>query len=293
MDCSRFPPGLKELVAKMADKDFRKRPTAKQALNDPYFQKLSDAEEREPLDADMVQALVKAAGRTDVQNMIALELAGQKNLGQMKEMNAFFRQLDKDDDGTVEAGEAKEILVQCGLPGDAVSKLIDVLTGANGKIKYSEFMARMISSQESVSSSSLAEVFQSIDTDGSGTLSRSEIEGLMSHKNMSSLLAGRTPDDLVAEMDQNGDGVVTFEEFRLTMLGEAPRPTSGYAVGQAVEYFSASYGKWVPCEITAVDPKSGRVQISVKPGAWLNLQIQSSNLRKPGGGKGAGRGGYN
>jgi len=292
MDCSKFPPGLREIVQQMAEKDFRKRPTAKQCVESSYFSTLSDQEESEPLDRGMIQNLVKAAERTATQNLIAMEIADSKNLGQMKELNRLFRQLDKDDDGTVDATEAVEVLTQFGLPQAACQSVLDSLVGDDGKITYSEFMAKMIASQETMSASTLSEVFQSIDKDGSGTLSRDEIEALMSHKHLAKLLEGRSSSDLVQEMDCNGDGEISFEEFRSAMLGNtSPSKAQAYfAVGDKAEYFSASYGKWIPCDIT--DVKKGHVQISVKPGAWLNAQQQTSNLRTPGSGKGAGRGGY-
>jgi calcium-dependent protein kinase len=291
MDCSRFPPGLKEVVQQMATKDFRQRPSAKQVLESAYFRGLASMEDKEPLDNSMIQGLVKASQRSAAQNMMALELSSQKNLGQMKQLNALFRQLDGDGDGTVKADEATEVLAKMGLPADACQKLMDALVGDDGKIKYSEFMAKMIASQESMSAASLSEAFNSIDKDHSGSLNRAEIAELMTHKNMASIVEGRSADDLLQEMDQNGDGEISFDEFKRTMLGETARPKANFSEGDDTEYYSASYGKWIPCKITAVDPH-GRVQISVKPGAWLDAAMQSSSLRKPGGGKGGGKGGY-
>jgi len=287
MDCSRFPPGLREIVQAMAQKDFRKRPTAKQVQQQPYFQRLSNMEENQAIDPAMVQKMVDAAKRSACQNMIALELGSKQNLGQMKEMNKLFRQLDGDDDGTVESEEALQVLVNVGLPSSSARQLVDSLIGGDGKIHYSEFMGRMMGSQEAMTAQALGEVFQSLDTDQSGSLGRAEIAELMSRKGMNSLLEGRSPDDLLAEMDGDGDGVVTFAEFKRAMLGD-PKPSSGFGNGENVEYYSASYGKWVPCQIIAVE--NGRVQVSVKPGAWMDQQVQTRSLRKAGGGGG---GGYN
>jgi len=288
MDCSKFPPGLRELVQRMAAKDFRKRPTAKEALADRYFATLSEQEESEALDSGMIQNLIKAGSRTSAQNLIAMEIAESKNLGQMKEMNKLFRQLDKDDDGSVGKDEAVEVLRQCGLPEASCQKVLENLVGPDGKISYSEFMAKMISSQESLSSETLSSAFISIDKDHSGTLSRSEIQELMSDTHLAKLMEGRSADQILNEMDENGDGKVTFAEFRHAMLGGSSHNQSGFAKGDKAEYFSASNGKWVPCEITAVRPKTGHVQVNCKPGAWLDPHQQASMLRK----HGAGKGGY-
>lgn len=50
-------------------------------------------------------------------------------------------------------------------------------------------------------------------------------------------------------------------------------------VGQAVEYFSASAGRWIPCEVTMVDAEQS-VQLDVKPGVWIPRRHQLSRLRR-------------
>jgi calcium-dependent protein kinase len=288
MDCSRFPPGMKEVIQQMAEKDFRRRPTAKQACQSSYFSRLSEQEEATPLDAKMIDAMVGAANRSTAQNLVAMEMASKNNLGQMKRMNTLFRQLDKDDDGTVETNESIEVLVGLGYSADNAKQVIDSIVGSDGKIHYSEFMGRMIAAQETLSGQALAECFQQLDMDGNGTLDRREIQELMSHKNMNSLLEGRTADDLIAEMDGDGDGKVDFQEFQRVMLGSS-KPQSGFAVGDDALYNSVSANKWIPCKI--IKAERGNVQINVKPGQWLPPPLQATHLRKPGGGRGGG-GGY-
>jgi len=267
----------------MAEKDFRRRPTAAEVHASAYFQNLSNAEEAQPLDEEMVNNLVRAATRTDAQNLIALKIADGQNLGQMKEMNELFRQLDGDDDGTVESGEAMQVMTKCGLDAATAQQLVDSIIGSDGKIRYSEFMGRMISSKQALNSNTLSAVFRDIDTDGSGTLNRSELEQLMGAKNMESLMEGRSADDLLAEMDANGDGVISFQEFCSAMLGSGKK--DGFSVGDAVQYHSPSAGSWIDCQVTEVHP-SGAIQINVKPGAWLKREIVDSRIRKAGRGGG-------
>jgi len=276
MDCSRFPPGLKELVEQMAAKDFRKRPTAQQVVQSSYFQTLSTTG-TQPLAPEMVKNLHTAARRTSTQNIIALEMANRKNLGQMKSLNDLFRTFDKDGDGSVGKDEASQALHSMGFNVSECAKMVDSLVGDDGKMKYSEFMARMIASQEAMSSSELAEVFQSLDTDGNGTLCRSELNELLKKPNMASLVDGRSAEDLIAEMDIDGDGVVGFEEFRRAMLGDSATASCHFSKGDVAEYYSRSQGGWIPCKIIEVDRRSGKVQVNVKPGAWVR---PDSDVRK-------------
>jgi len=57
-----------------------------------------------------------------------------------------------------------------------------------------------------------------------------------------------------------------------------PEP-AGWSVGDRVEYWSSSYKKWIPAEVTHVDGDG--IQISVKPGHTFHRDEQSSKLRRP------------
>lgn len=46
-----------------------------------------------------------------------------------------------------------------------------------------------------------------------------------------------------------------------------------------LEYYSTTYGQWVPTTITATDAETGAVELSVKPGAWLTPEEKSKKLR--------------
>jgi calcium-dependent protein kinase len=276
MNCSQFPAGLQEIVQAMASKDFRQRPTAKDVCNSAYFQKLSDYEEGQPIDEKLVRGLVKAAEQNVAQNMVALLIAEQRNLGQMKTLNNLFRQLDQSDNGKITADDARQALKQVGL-GDIAQKVVDSF-GGDGEIMYTEFMAKMIVAQEGFTKSSLAEAFKSMDKDGSGMLSRDEIKEVLTHKNMESITDERSVDSLMELMDLNGDGVISFSEFAAVMIGKPPRAQSRFSQGETVEYRSASLGKWIPAKIVSVSAH-GRVQIDVKPGAWFDADLQSSSLR--------------
>jgi len=46
-----------------------------------------------------------------------------------------------------------------------------------------------------------------------------------------------------------------------------------------LEYFSGSFGKWIPVDITAENPETGSLQINAKPGVWLSLADCKRKLR--------------
>jgi len=280
MDCSRFPPGLRELTGRMAVKDFRQRPTAREALADAFFQSLSHR--GQPLEAETLHALRQATDKRSIQNLVAMDLMASENLGQLRHLNDLFQRLDLDNDGTVEVQEAREVFARLNMDQAQTERLISALVGDKGAIHYSEFMAKLFLAQRGVREEQLAASFASIDTDGSGTLDLKEIEALLARPNMAAIMEGRTAADIIKEMDRDGDGVIDFSEFRRAMLGEAlPGPDStqqGWAAGDRGRYWSRNNNVWLACQITAVDAATGNVSIDIKPGYWLSPQEQRSLL---------------
>lgn len=286
MSTTAFPPGLRELITHMSAKDFKRRISAKRALESSYFQNLANM--REEIGSNVLKLLEAAANRSALQNMVALDLAEKQNMGQQNSLNNLFKQLDKDGDGNVDREEATRGLRALGMSSDKVSELVESLVGEDDKLKYTEFMARLLAAQKSMRSIDLASVFQKLDKDGNGVLTRSELDDMMKQKHMESLLDGRSADDLLREMDLDGSGSISFEEFRRAMLGETVRPSALFNEGDAVQYYSSTYGRWIDCSISKVDARTGSVEINIKQGAWFSTNDQGTKLRKPSG-AGSGR----
>eukprot|EP00931_Biecheleriopsis_adriatica_P121687 TRINITY_DN9674_c0_g1_i2.p1 TRINITY_DN9674_c0_g1~~TRINITY_DN9674_c0_g1_i2.p1 ORF type:complete len:231 (+),score=52.10 TRINITY_DN9674_c0_g1_i2:290-982(+) len=92
-------------------------------------------------------------------------------------------------------------------------------------------------------------------------------------------MEGRSASEIIAEMDLNGDGVIDFGEFRRAMLAESVRHgRSSWKVGDVGRYFSQHHQGWLQCCIIAVDAETGSVQINIKPGAWLTVEVASRCL---------------
>jgi len=56
--------------------------------------------------------------------------------------------------------------------------------------------------------------------------------------------------------------------------------SSGYSIGQAVEYHSRSCDRWIPCHITSVHA-NGDINIDAKPGYAMGTEEQAERIRKP------------
>lgn len=169
-----------------------------------------------------------------------------------------------------------------------IDRLIMDLVGKDGMVPYTEFMGQMIAAKKGENQGILWQIFCDVDQDDSGYLDENEIKMLLERPAIKDILGNKTPNQVLAEMDDNGSGRVNFEEFTRACAG-GPRgpPQCAFQVGEDAEYYSVSHNCWIACTITAVDASSAAVQTSCKPKYWLQKVEQATKLRKKGGKGGA------
>ena len=77
----------------------------------------------------------------------------------------------------------------------------------SGTIEYSEFLMATMNESALVSQEKLRAAFKMFDKDGSGTISKDEIKEALGG------LDEKIVDDIIKEVDSNGDGYICFEDF--------------------------------------------------------------------------------
>merc|ERR1719327_62627 len=82
------------------------------------------------------------------------------------------------------------------------------------------------------------------------------------------------------EVEQQADRV----RRRRTTESATPEGFERFEKNERVEYKSDTHKSWVPAIVQAVDPKTGAIQLDVKPGFWLEPHVISDKVRrqKPG-----------
>lgn len=65
-------------------------------------------------------------------------------------------------------------------------------------------------------------------------------------------------------------------------MKEAQQQSGGFQIGQRLQYFSVTQNIWMECEVIAVRPRDGAVQINVKPDYWLAGEEKAAKLRMNG-----------
>jgi calcium-dependent protein kinase len=84
----------------------------------------------------------------------------------------------------------------------------------NGSIDYNEFLTATINREKILSQKNLELAFQAFDKDGSGKISTDEIMQIF---NNAELKDKSIFEKIVGEADENGDGEISYEEFKNLM----------------------------------------------------------------------------
>jgi Ca2+-binding EF-hand superfamily protein len=97
----------------------------------------------------------------------------------------------------------------------------------NDAIEYEEFIAATINLEELLTDENLRIAFNSFDKDGSHELSADEIKGplgLIEEETGKNVI-----NEIIKEIDLNGDGLITIDEFKHLMLKvlQKPEKTNG------------------------------------------------------------------
>ena len=136
-----------------------------------------------------------------------------------EEMLELFKNLDKDGNGTL---SRQEIVEGMGLFSratgldqeiDRIMQHVDI--DGSGEIDYTEFITATLNRSRLLSKERLEIAFKLYDTDNSGTITKDELKAIFgkSHQYDDSFW-----EEMIQEVDKNGDGVIDIHEFSDMML---------------------------------------------------------------------------
>ena len=142
------------------------------------------------------------------------------NFPQMKDVvNAckLFNQIDNNGDGKVNQQELLKGL-KAKIKSDTLEKDVaeiykNIDMDNNGYIEYEEFVRAAVSKERFLNENVLRFAFRYFDKDGSGEITFDEIEKIFKDSVSDKSNVHDALKKIIAEVDTNGDGIISFKEF--------------------------------------------------------------------------------
>jgi calcium-dependent protein kinase len=208
----------REFVARLLRADPADRMTADEALRHPWLSQQPGCTPWLPGCREVLQRLRAFAGMGAARRACCalsvyghvLSPEGRPEAEDIRLAEEQFQALDRDGNGAIELVEFTSALTE-GLgvspeEGQSIFKRLD-LTGEN-RIERSQFLAAVVGDRLLGRRGAVQEAFQRFDADGSGSISRSEMTGLLGPE-----FCGENVTKIFGEMDINSDSTVDFDEF--------------------------------------------------------------------------------
>jgi len=208
----------KELITRMLTYDPSKRVATGDSLQHAWFKK-HEGQKSAPNKNNILNNLKNFRSDTKLQKAVILYIISFFDIKDEKdELLKTFKELDLDHDGQLTHDEL--MIGYSKLMGehdakkevDRIFATIDV--NGSGAIDFTEFCVATVNHKKLLTQERLTQVFKMFDTDGSGTISSEEIKNFFS---MSETADEGFAQELIEEVDKNGDGEISFAEFKEMM----------------------------------------------------------------------------
>ncbi|KAL6137383.1 PREDICTED: calcium-dependent protein kinase SK5-like [Fragaria vesca subsp. vesca] len=205
----------KDLIAKMLERNPRKRISAHQVLCHPWIIDDTIAPDK-PLDSAVLSRLKQFSAMNKLKKMalrVIAERLSEEEIGGLREL---FKMIDADDSGSITFEELKEGLRKVGSEL-MESEIKDLMEAAdidnNGTIDYGEFLAATVHLNKLEREENLMSAFSFFDKDGSGFITIDELTQACVEFGLGEVHL----EDMIREIDQDNDGQIDYGEFAAMM----------------------------------------------------------------------------
>ncbi|CAD8080417.1 unnamed protein product [Paramecium sonneborni] len=205
-------PDMKQLVSKMLSSNPQMRPTASEVINNPIFSNRAKiiTKPNKQLSKHMKDFKQQSQMQSAMLNYIAENMLQEQD---KKRLMEEFQKFDLNKDGQLTKEELLKVYntmyssEQATQEVEAIFSKID--QNGSGRIDYSEFVIATIDQKKYFNREKLLTLFQQIDRDHSGQLSKLEVKKLLRDMQVPQ----EKLDQLSKQLDHDGDGQITQEEF--------------------------------------------------------------------------------
>jgi calcium-dependent protein kinase len=216
-----------DLIKMLLDKNPKTRPAAEDVLNHPWFKKHKTKEKLTGLSDDRIKSFIGNLKeyRADYklqQAAIAIIVHNIPHTEEIKELERAFRRIDKNGDGRLTRQELIEGFIEIqGQSNDEATNNVDrifknVDNDNNGYLEYEEFIRACIDKKKLLDDSYLKFAFSFFDADGSGQITIKELKEIFCGGGDVEV-SGKVMKQILGNIDENGDGQISYEEFKKMM----------------------------------------------------------------------------
>lgn len=199
--------GVRDLITRMLVMDPTKRLSAVDALRHPWVRGLAP---ESPLPDSVVQQLTTFNVHCKLRRAVGRVLAELMSEHDRAQLAQLFTQFDKNHDGTLGPDEVAAMMREIGHGGSQEARrlLASMDDDKSGTISPEEFAAGVAAGRASESMNEIEATFDIFDLDHDGVVTHAEVEELCG-----SFLSADGVRAIIAEVDVNKDGRITFDEW--------------------------------------------------------------------------------
>jgi len=233
-----FPRELKlsksviDFIQKVLNKSPRQRIKVEDALRHPWI--IGEDTSDKKFSMELIKVLRQFNQQSKLKAAVTSILV--KHMEPQEKIEEHFRRLDKNNDGTLDVHELSELLLDMGVTKAQAMKEAKTIIeksdlDGSGAIEFDEFSQIWQRKFLKVNENYIHAVFTVLDADGGGTIDASELANAL---DMTGDADKEMVEEIIREVDTDGDGVINFEEFRSAML-ENNFSNKGAQVGHKLE----------------------------------------------------------
>jgi len=212
----------KKLIGMLLKFEPELRYTAEQALQDTWIKDRAPKAENISLQDRIVHNLRSFRSKNKLKKAALNIIAGQMSESEIADLRETFKALDANGDGFLTVTELRDGIDKAHLRRplidlDAVVEGVDA--DGSGLIDYTEFLAATLDKRVYLQRDVCFSAFAVFDQDGDGRITLDELKQILENGAVEHVFEGCKSEDLLREVDANGDGSIDFEEFMEMMRG--------------------------------------------------------------------------